>query len=170
MLNKLHEDQTLHILLKYGEHIAPPPGTIKLHQDVLKEHGSVWMGKFGKSIGKPVLKILKDQIKSKKPTYVFLVKSARGAYTIHAAKLEDIGLEADDDKLIPNYYQNRKSKIEIWFKINKIFQVKPEILETLKGYTSRMPINQSVRRSMAGAFYVTLKDGQMAENFKPTKK
>ena len=38
------------IALRIGENIAPPEGTIMVHQNMIEENGYVWYGKFGSPV------------------------------------------------------------------------------------------------------------------------
>jgi hypothetical protein len=165
---KKKRDRTDHILLRYSDNIAPLEGTIKAHEEVIKKNGSVWMGKFGKRAGKPIFMTFKDQIANKEPAYVFMIKSGgnRKSYTIHAAVVEDISFDNPDRKLIPKYYANKLWMVKSWFKISKFIKLDQEILRTLIGKTSMLPILGSVRKSMAGMMYVTLSNKKNIKDFK----
>jgi hypothetical protein len=156
---------TLHMVLKYGEHKAPPPGTIAIHSNIMKEFGTVWMGKWGKSTGKPFIRILKKQIDSDLPTYVFLTKHAAQKYTVHAGCLEAVDTKVDDENLIPSYYLDRKPYIRTWFKISKLTQLSPDIFDELIGFSSRMPISKTLKKTMSGVLYVLLQPHQQIEDF-----
>ena len=156
MKDKVGHEKSFHVLVKYGEQAAPPPGTVALHAKVLHEHGHVWLGKFGRPIGTDFLGVLRDQISSGVPTYVFLATFAHGSYKIHEGELADIGSHVDHPDLIPSYYRERLSDIQTWFKITKIFGLKPSVLDILEGANSKLPLSKTVRRSMRGAFYVSL--------------
>lgn len=41
MTNTPKEKVTHHLIVKYSDNVAPPPGTIKLHEEIIKRHGSV---------------------------------------------------------------------------------------------------------------------------------
>lgn len=48
------------IALRFGEHIAPPCGTIAAHEEIIEQRGYVWYGKMGTPISeKMILEIMK---------------------------------------------------------------------------------------------------------------
>lgn len=160
---------TLHVVLKYGEHIAPPPGTILLHAQVLKEHGAVWLGKWGRPMGQPFIRTMRCQISDASPTYVFLIKSFSSSYIVHACTIAEIARQVTDKTMIPAYYREKLSSIKTWLKLTEIIEINPAILDELIGYSSRMPINRTISKSMSGALYVELRPKiQLSDFIVPT--
>lgn len=159
------ETHTIHLVLKYGKHIAPKPGTIALHKQVIKEYGCVWIGKWGRIVGNPLKEALTKQINDGIKTYVFLAARESGAYLIHAGELVGVATHVNDDKLIPEYYRNEKSSIKTWFNISKLTRLAPNVFNELIGLSSRLPINQTLKKSMAGILLVIWEKHQQIEDF-----
>ena len=125
----------------------------------------MWIGKWGRRIGPPLIRTLRGQINLGIPTYVFLAKYGAGTYLVHACELIDISNQVDDDKLIPSYYRDRKFAIYTWLKISRMIQLVPNIFDELIGLSSRMPIIQTLKKSMTGVLWVLLKSHQQIEDF-----
>lgn len=153
---KIEKKSTLHILIRYGEQLAPQEGTIKAHQDVIKQKGYVWLGKFGKKVGDNMFQIVKKQIDSREPAYLFLVKYVGGHYIVHAGFLTDVSFKPSEPEFVPSYYSKKLHLASSWFKINKIVRLDAEVLKNLPGKSSSFPIIESLRSSMAGLLYVKL--------------
>ncbi len=159
------KEKTLHIVLKYREHFTSVLGTIALHEQIIQSHGCVWIGKWGRPIQSRLIKIVAEQIKARIPTYIFLAKYTGRTYLIHAGKLIDIATFLDNDELIPEYYRDKRSSIKTWFKIISLPQLDPTILGKLIGASSGMPINQTLKKSMASTFYVLCEKHTKIEDF-----
>lgn len=150
-------ERTYHVLLRYSEKVAPQPGTIELHKKVLKNHGHVWLGKVGKPVGSFFLEKLQSQTKAKQPTYIFLVNwLSRGEYAVHAGLVHDFKRRESEVDYYPTYYKRFYGSISTWFKISKIIKLDSKILKKLQGKSSMLPINLSLRSSMASAMFVSL--------------
>ena len=142
--------------------MAPSGGTIKAHNDLIKENKFVWMGKFGKRIAEAVLDKIRDQIKKGKNSYIFLVQRYAGDYKVYAGLIEDATNEQariDSDK-VPEYYANKKWMVKTWFKISKFIPLNSDVLNVIDGKSSHLPIIKSLGKSMAGMMYFL-----MNENF-----
>ena len=166
-MEKKKKDYSLHVFLRYSEHMAPESGTIKSHEDLIMNHGAVWFGKFGKRIGVPMTDVLEKQIKEKKPVYLFLAIKKDGNYKVHAGVVEKISQSTKevDSKLVPTYYKQKKWMVKTWFKILKFIPLDPEILRILNGKTSKLPLIESIRSSMSPSIYATLDNKVNLEKF-----
>lgn len=155
--SKKSNEPTTHVLLKYSEKSAPSPGTIELHNQIIKKKGSVWIGKFGKPTGMPMINKLLKQIKKKKPAYLFMSKhTGGGTYELHAGVLLDVSRKLDDLSTVPTYYADKYRYVRTWFKVKEFVKLEPEILRILRGKSSMLPIILSLKKSMAAMIYVIL--------------
>ena len=101
------------IALRFADNYAPSEGTIRLHEDVIKEYGYVWYGKFGNSISQKII----DMILYMKDRKFLLIKSeGQERYWAHFDDIKkyDINIEA-----IPEDYRNDRNRVKCWFKITK---------------------------------------------------
>lgn len=157
---------TYYIILRYSDKLAPPPGTIKLHEEVIKKHGSVWLGKFGRRISDQVVDRLKNQIKAQKPTYIFLTQAlGKQKFMIHAGLLENIERKIDEQDLIPQYYHDRSDRISTWFRISRFMKLSPKVLTVLIGRSSGVPIFRTLSQTVAAMLLVSLKQNEKLEDY-----
>lgn len=152
-----------HILLRFSDQLTSTAkdGTIKEHKKILKELRYVWMGKFGKKLGKSHIDVLHSQIKKGIPTVLFLVQTVNKEYDVYMAHLSDVKLKIskDDFEAVPEYYRKQCAEIGAWFKLVKIQKLSSESLKSILISSSGMPASHTLRRSMAGAFIVRLNNG-----------
>ena len=170
-ISEIPEGKTIHILLRYtegkGEHTVPAPGTIALHEEIIKKYGYVWIGKWGRAVkGDFVIRTLMEQINAGVHTYVFLARYEAKAYLVHSCELVSIATHVDDDNLIPLYYRDRKTSINTWFKVRDITQVNPDILDELIGPSNGMSISQTLKKNMSSFLYVLFGTRQTVEDFR----
>jgi hypothetical protein len=162
---KNQDGYTQHILVRYGEQIAPEEGTISAHDAIIRKKGFVWLGKFGKKISQSMYNILKKQIKKDKPTYIFMIKRDNKKYVVHAAVLEDVVFSKPDTDYIPEYYANKRIFSQCYFKIIEFIPINSEILYELIGRSSNLPIIETLAKSMAGMMYVKLPKNKDVRDF-----
>lgn len=156
MKTKLEDRVISHVLLRYSDRNAPQPGTIILHENVIKEYEAVWFGKFGKPAGRNTISILMDQMEDKIPTYLFLVRFASQKYIVHLGTIEAVQSDVPDIKLVPAYYSNRTHLVKTWFKLTNLIALQDKILSDLIGHSSKVPIRFSLTSSMAGLMMVNM--------------
>ena len=155
-----------HFIFRYSDKSAPPSGTIKLHADVIQKNGSVWLGKFGKKVGKRTISLLQGQINKNIPSYTFLVGYSDRNFIVHAGETDSISDEIPDYSLIPSYYAKDAIKVYTWFKLKSLFKVETDILRTLTGDSSKLPIILTLQRSMSSIMLVRLKKSETIDDYK----
>lgn len=151
-----------HLVVRYSDNFAPKgEGTISVHGKILKEHGYVWLGKFGKPMGRERMTMFLKQIQEGKNSYIFLVRSGKRDQQIIVGRFADVRrtLQKDDLKKVPKYYCDKGKMIGVWFKIKQFWAVGIELLNSLIGTSSGIPVSHSLHCSLAGMFFVkTAKD------------
>lgn len=146
---------TYHIILKYSDSGAAPEGTVKSHEKILEKEGEVWLGKFGRKLGRLTAEKLQSQIAKNIPTYLYLVPTGKKHNIVHRLKLSKISKNYNDDlKLVPDYYHDQVKHINSWFKIEKIEKKDVSVLRDLIGYRSNLPILETLRKTMASLIIV----------------
>lgn len=161
-------DTPKHLLVRYSDKLIPFSDTIRSHNEIIKEHGYVWMGKFGKTISNEILRRLKKQIEEKTPTYVFLAQKAGNQYVLSAAELDDFSVELSqkEQSKVPKYYREKRNDIKVWFRIKKFHDLESGILKKIIINSSSMPASVTLPASMAGFFLVRLEAGTSINDFK----
>jgi len=154
------EKSVKHLLIRFSDKLATTPkdGTINEHEKIRKKLGYVWMGKYGRKLGKRHVTVLNSQIKQGIPTMVFLVQTVNREYDVHMARVQNVSLKIAkaDLKAVPEYYRNRLSEIGVWFKIDKFKKLSGESLKSILISSSGMPAHTTLKESIAGAFIVRL--------------
>lgn len=164
----MEKDSLKHVLLRYSDNLAPHEGVIFHHNQVIKEHGFVWMGKFGKPVSDSKLDILKRQIEDKKPAYVFLVKKDNKEYSVIAGEIESFSKTLTKEELnkVPAYYREKSRNVGIWFKIKRFHPLDNSILNKIFISSSGASALQTLPYSMAGYFLVKLESHTSIKDFK----
>src|SRR5262245_2723838 len=86
--------ENVHLLVRYRD---PPEGidTIGEHEKLLRVHGAVWFGKFGKAVGGGSVDRMQDQIARGVPTYLYLTtRTAEGRLIVHRGVIEQFQASA----------------------------------------------------------------------------
>jgi len=153
-------DFTYHMMFRYSDLYAPEQGTIKIHQKVIDNHGSVWFAKFGNSIGRKTFDLIERQLKEKIPTFLFIVKKSSGMMQLHLGSVLQIKNQLKNtdikSKFSPSYYHKHSGLISTAFKLNEISPLNPKILRVMEGYASKLPIINSLK-SMSPLILARLK-------------
>ena len=67
------------IALRFAENFSPKGGTIKAHEDVIREKGYVWYGKLGSVVGQDKRKII---LSAEEPRILLIQRRKRGGATV----------------------------------------------------------------------------------------
>lgn len=122
------------------------------HKNLLIKNGFVWFGKIG---NKPTDKALKKMI-AENTNYILLKEPVKAYICTFETYQHDQPLEG-----FPSYYTTEilpNRKFSIWFKILSIKEVKNlNVLNDVVLKSSRSPVLETVRRSMASHFYTVTK-------------
>lgn len=156
-----------HLLIRYSDKLAPPEGMIHLHNQMIKDYGYVWMGKFGRPISENNLNMLKLQIEQKKPTYLFLVQKFEKNYLITVAEIASFSKSLIREELdkVPSYYRQNHKNVGTWFKIKKFYNIDNSILTKTLIASSGIPAIKTLPYSMTGFFIVRLEQSNLAAEF-----
>ena len=166
MSEKKAAKKPIYAIVRYSDNVAPKEGTISAHGKVLKEHGYVWVGKFGKTMGQVKMARLLSQIKKDIDTYLFLVRSVKGDQNIIVARLVDIQKYIPPEELdkVPQYYRGKKRFVGVWFKVTEFWEGDIQLLRSLIVSSSGMFAFHALSGSMAGMFFVKpLEDFSLSE-------
>jgi len=149
---------TVHLIIRFSDNLFSVGNVIDKHNQIVSMHGFVWFGKLGQVISQTRMDILKSQITSSTPTYVFLVKGNRQQSTFYKANLLGISKELPrkDMKFIPDYYKefNLLKYITTWIMISETISIEPSIMSKFKAVNSVFPILETLARSSSGYFLI----------------
>lgn len=151
-------ESVLGLAVRYGEHFAPPEGTIAAHEAVIEENGFVWFGKMGARIGGARANALLSQLEQGVDTPLILVRARVNGRTVHRCHVQRISLEAppaDERGAIPDYYRNRRD-VGVWFRVSQIQQIDSRWLSHVKVSSSQRPLPETLASSVASFFYVVV--------------
>lgn len=136
------------IALRFGENIAPPEGTIKVHQNMIEENGYVWYGKFGS----PVSEKVSSSIFENDNPRILLIQSGKNKR--YWAYVESIQWEKPVDGLYPSYYAQAMDRFKTWFKVIKIEEAPSDIMSQCRVASSGALLAHASRSSMSPYFII----------------
>ena len=131
------------------------PGSIdtrEMHDQVMRDLGSVWIGKWGASVGEWPIEIATEQIASGTPTFLYLRTSPRQTYKANLVGLARAGLAPDVER-VPEYY--RDERCGLWFLLDRWLDLDDDELDQLRNYVD--PRARPVYARQGGIFFVTLR-------------
>ena len=88
------------VALRFSDKFAPEIGTIKTHEQLMKDKGFVWYGKLGLPLSQKVI----DTIMNNENPKILLVHSGRTDR--YWAYVTDIRKNYPDSEDIPEYYRD----------------------------------------------------------------
>lgn len=126
------------------------------HKQVIKEHGAVWLGKMGKTLGGKHILTMDKQRAEGIPTFLYLVQRVGSKYEVFRGTTLEIKKGLPERELVPKYYFKEEmfKYISVWIKLSKIESVDSTILNNLMVQSSGMPIGDTLTKSMAAMFVV----------------
>lgn len=136
------------IALRFGETIAPPEGTIAVHQKIIDNNGYVWYGKFGSPVSKKVSTIILEKDNPK----ILLIQSGKSKR--YWAYIESIQWEEPMDGLYPSYYKQVMDRFKTWFKVIGIEEAPTDILSQCYVASSGAVLAHASRSSMSPYFII----------------
>ena len=136
------------IALRFGENIAPPEGTIMIHQNMIEENGYVWYGKFGSAVSEKV----SSEILGNDNPRILLIQSGRNKR--YWAYVESIQWEKPVDGLYPSYYEQAMDRFKTWFKVVKIEEAPLDIMSQCRVASSGALLTHASRSSMSPYFII----------------
>ncbi len=137
------------IALRFGEHFAPPCGTISAHQEIIDKLGYVWYGKFGTRVSSA---ICNEILKNDSPC-ILLINS--GKADRYWAYIESISNECPQEGTSPSYYRDRVDKINTWFKIVSFEKAKNDVMSKCIVTSSGNTLSEASKHSMSPYFKVS---------------
>ena len=140
------------IALRFADNYAPEKGTIKLHEDVIKEKGYVWYGKFGNSLSQKNIDMLLD-MKDKK--FLLIKSGGQERYWAHFTdiKKDEINIEA-----IPSYYRENRDRVKCWFKITKFEKADSKVMSKCFVVSNGSLLSNTSKYSMSPYFVINYKE------------
>ena len=140
------------IALRFGEHFAPPCGTVAAHQELIDKFGYVWYGK----LGSPVSQKIKEEILATETPKFLLISS--GKADRYWAYVEAIQRETPPIEAIPEYYRDMREKFKTWLKIIRIEQAPKNIMAQCTVASSGSPLTEASKHSMSPYFIINTND------------
>ncbi len=140
------------IALRFGEHFAPPCGTIQAHIDMISAVGHVWYGKAGPAVSVDVAKAIMDQERK----MILLIRS--GKPERYWAVISVISRITPPLTEIPTYYRQRCSDFSTWFKVHSFIPARKDIMSLCSVCSSNAKLSDASQRSMSPYFIISCPD------------
>ncbi len=140
------------IALRFGDHFAPPPGTIELHKQLINKNGFVWYGK----LGSPISKSVKEEIFKNVEKKILLIHS--GTSKRYWAYLDEIADLVPNKEEYPTYYADKSEKMKTWFRIIKIEDAPNNVMSKCIVTSSGLRLSDVSKHSMSPYFIIDLKE------------
>jgi len=151
---------TQHVVMRFADSLCSGVDTIREHQQVVDQKGSVWLGKIGRPLAQHNLDILNGQIQCRTRTLLFLVQKRGREYIWTKAVLSEVSrsVPALARTLIPAYYQELgiTKLVSTWFKVESLRKATRAEILNLQVVSSGRQIGDSLASSMAAIFMVCL--------------
>ncbi len=147
-----------HLLIRFSDNLFSAGDVISLHQEVIRETGSVWFGKLGTPIAQRHIETINLQIQNKTPSFLFLVKGNRRKSTFYRATIELLSssLPKNEKNLIPKYYFDLRivKHMKFWAKLSSIKPIDESEIQNIQVIGSVLEIGETLVRSSSGHFIV----------------
>lgn len=157
-------EDSLGLLLRWS--LSSEPETIRLHRDVVDEHGSVWWGKKGDPSGKAAMSKgrydeFQQRLDSGVPTFVFLYRAGETWRARMLALRKD---RPDAAELIPSYYRDDLDQHHLWVRLadlERLYDDYPQQSLVLDGSDDPASIDKAFK-GMSNLLYVRERDADDA--------
>ena len=139
------------IALRFGEHFAPPCGTIVAHQAIIDDKGYVWYGKLGSTVSDKNV----SAIMCADNPRILLINS--GKADRYWANIAEIRKGIPDLEGIPEYYRDNTEKFKTWFKVLSFEPAPKNIMSQCFVASSGAPLGEASKHSMSPYFIIEYK-------------
>lgn len=140
------------IALRFGEHFAPPEGTIAAHQAVINQIGFVWYGKFGAVASRTLMQELID---SENPVILLINSGKADRYWAHITGFTTTCPACAE---MPAYYAYNLEKMKCWFKITKFEPASKDVMSLCTVISSGNTLSEASKHSMSPYFIIEYKE------------
>ena len=136
------------VALRFSHKFAPKEGTIKAHENLIKEHGYVWYGKLGLPLSQKAI----DYIKENNDPKILLIHSGKTAR--YWAYVSEILKEVSEINKIPPYYRDINDKFKTWFKVLRFEPAPKDIMGRCTVISSGALLGEVSKHSMSPYFII----------------
>ena len=140
------------IALRFGENLAPECGTILAHDELIKENGSVWYGKFGNPLSD---KVINSVMENENPKILLIHSGTANRYWAYISKIQK---KQPDLSLVPSYYHSEIGRIKTWFCITKFEDADKDIMSKCTVTSSGALLSNASRHSMSPYFIINYEE------------
>lgn len=139
------------IALRFGEHFAPPCGTIAAHQTIIDKYGFVWYGKLSSAVSD---KIASEIMEADAPRILLINSGKADRYWANVAEIKK---ETPDLYGIPEYYRENTEKFKTWFKVVSFEPAPKNIMSQCFVASSGAPLGEASKHRMSPYFIIKYK-------------
>ena len=140
------------VALRFSDKFAPEMGTIKTHEQLMKDKGFVWYGKLGLPLSQKAI----DTIMNNENPKILLVHSGRTER--YWAYVTDITRNHPDSEDIPEYYRNKQEQFRTWFKIILFENAPKNIMGKCRVISSGAKLGEVSKHSMSPYFIIEVEE------------
>ncbi len=141
------------IALRFSNNFAPEIGTIRAHEELIKENNFVWYGKLGSKIA---TKVAIDIMKNDSPRILLIHSGASARYWAYIDKTQNEVPEPDG---IPEYYRDHAGDFKSWFRVMRFEEAPKDILSHCFVASSHASLSNASRHSMSPYFIIDVEEG-----------
>lgn len=159
---------TKHLVIRFSNDLYGVGDPMREHRQILQSAGAVWLGKFGKPLSHARVDEISQQIEDGVTSKLFLVRrrSRRAGYEAFGGRMVAITRDDADveSALVPDYYDRLGlwSQVGFWAKLSTLETLPADGLDGVYVQASGMPIQETLRLSVAGLFIVGINRGNRA--------
>jgi len=149
------------VVVRFGEHIAPPEGTVAAHQRVIEDYGYVWWGKLGTPLAQCKIEKMRKQRDDGTMT-IFLLCGR----VLTLAEVDDCSpnLTISELEAVPAYYRGKSEDAGTWFRLRSLTPLENRgIAKGLCVESSHQPLSEVITASMSPMFYVSIQPETLSE-------
>ena len=156
-------DESVHVAFRSGAFAGiagPTVNTVHAHNEVVLEHGRVFLGKSGTPLGQERAALVSRAIGAGSVDFVF-IKKHRGAFRVWVAPLAAIltGVKRVPLHLVPAYYRADAARIKTWFEIGQLRPTSESRLDCLVLVSNGRSLRQVLVTSRTTLMVVTDREG-----------
>ena len=144
------------LVLRYSETSAPESGTVGAHEEIVKSHGYVWLGKWGKAIPAARLTQLAAEIDSGGQAKLILAKRTPWRLVLHECLVTAVCEQLSPDELlrVPQYYRGKTRSIGVWFRVISFRKMDKDEASRLVLLSNGRPLLAAIGHSKCSTFWV----------------
>lgn len=152
------DSEVIHVLLKlkFVDEDFEVADAVEAHNQIARDHGCCWLGKFGSPFSKKLNDLISSEIEATRRPKLYLYYGPDGDRRYYAAEIKTIGRDiTPDTHLYPDYYEKFRRDVLQWFKISELQLVSEVEVSRLVVASNKKPVSEVAPRCMSSHLVVT---------------